>query len=130
MLHYADSPPQHTIRHKFSERGILWDKTLGQRTVRDLKKYVPNKTTTFSLECCCQNHFCPELFCLLNQSSSLQAQLLSKKPWTKTEFFESFDYVDTDNTFQNTKLTTAKTAFCSYEPKLPCALHNEVWFSS
>ena len=91
-------------------------------------RFVPNKPTTFLLDCCRQRKFYLEYYYLRDQWSVLYAQYFNSEPRKKRlNHFKSFNFVDSDNIFQITNYTKLNAALSSYQAVLPCALYSELW---
>ena len=92
-------------------------------------RFVPNRPTIFSLDCCRQRHFYLDQNYLVDQSSALYAQFHNNEFRRKRlNRFKRFIFVDSDNTFHIINRTTLKVALSSYQTILHYALQSEVWY--
>ena len=101
-----------------------WDKN----TLKIWNRFVPNRPTIFSLDCCRPRQLYLDQYYLLDESSALYAQFLNHESRRKRlNRFKRFIFVDSDNTFHITDFTTSNVALSSYQTILLYDLHSEVW---
>ena len=108
---------------------ILYKMTqVGTKTqLKVWNRFVPNRTTIYSLDFWLPGRFYVEYFCLLDQQLVVSAQFLSnenRKKWMKWKISLHWDC---QNISQYRKFTTLKAAVVHYQALLRWALRSEVW---
>ena len=136
-LHFTAVSPKQLFHHKFLKVEFVkinqreskrWQKVGRKRQSEIWNRSLPNKTTIFSLGCCRQAllpKFLLSSRLVIYLVRLITQNRISEKRWN---YFERFKYVDFDNTFYKTKLTTSNSALSSYQAVSPCALHSELRF--
>ena len=89
--------------------------------------FVPENRTIFAFHCCRQKQFCSDWCYTFDQSSSYYAQFPIWKGCKKMKQSKMFLYIDTNNTWNRTKLTILSVVLPLHETFSSSTLHIEVW---
>ena len=131
MPNYTNFVSDEFIRHEFLKdeycqnnqtQLTLWQKIGTKRQSEFWNKFVSNRTTIFSLDCCRQAIFAETIFVYLISHSAetiITQTVISEK---RSNQYTYFNYVNTDNTFQKTKFTFSKAILTTDKTILPSAL--------
>ena len=135
LQHYSEFPPKQLIilfflEGDFPKNNQRW--STGWQNVGTKKQpeiwnmFVPSNPKTSPFDCCHQIQLRLEWYDFFDQPTNFYSQLLSSGPWEKLNHFKRFNYVDSDNTLHNTKITTLNAALPDCQKILPCGLQGEV----